>query len=146
MWRNDFPLIRNRREVYLDSAATTQKPEAVIRTVTDLYESCNANVHRSPHRLGREMTELYEGARSRLSAFFGAGDDHCLIFTRGATESVNLVASSALPLLFSRDPKRQEVVVTAAEHHSNFVPWQQQCRRLGETLRWFPWTRRGCRI
>ena len=138
MWRNDFPLIRNWQEVYLDSAATTQKPEAVIRTLTDLYESCNANVHRSPHRLGREMTELYEGARSRLSAFFGAGDDHCLIFTRGATESVNLVASSALPLLFSRDPKRREVVVTAAEHHSNFVPWQQQCRRLGGTLKVVP--------
>ena len=138
MWRNDFPLIRNRQEVYLDSAATTQKPEAVIRTVTDLYESCNANVHRSPHRLGRGMTELYEGARSRLSAFFGAGDDHCLIFTRGGHgvgEPGGLQRPA--PAVFAGSEAAGSVV-TAAEHHSNFVPWQQQCRRLGGTLKVVP--------
>ena len=138
MWRDDFPLIRNQNEIYLDSAATTQKPESVIRTVSGLYETENANVHRSPHRPGRRMTERYELARRRLAQFFGAGESYCGIFTRGTTEAINLAAFRALPMLFAGNGNRREVLVTAAEHHSNFVPWQQQCLRLSGTLRIVP--------
>lgn len=138
MWRDDFPLIRNGTCIYLDNAATTQKPDCVLAAVNGVYETCNANVHRSPHRLGRQMTKRYEEARQSLAGFFGADERYTTVFTRGTTEAVNLVASSVLPYLFDRDAGRREVVVTAAEHHSNFVVWQQWCRRLGGRFRVLP--------
>lgn len=129
--RYEFPLLQQNL-IYLDNAATTQKPECVIRAVSDIYEHCNGNVHRSPHRLGRQATAAYEKARKNVADFFHADDTYEVIFTRGTTESINLAASSLLPEM---GRQRNEVVVTLAEHHSNLVPWQQWCKRLGMKLR-----------
>lgn len=126
-YRKDFPLLQQNL-IYLDNAATTQKPKNVICAIDRQYERCNGNVHRSPHRLGRQTTAAYEGARKNVADFFEADGSYEVVFTRGTTESINLVASSLLPVLRE---ERDEVIVTLAEHHSNFVPWQQWCMRLG---------------
>lgn len=145
-WKEDFPIFRQNTEngrrppmIYLDSAATTQKPSGVLESFR-IYEECNGNVHRAPHRWGRETTKRYERARQTILDFFGGGSGDTLIFTRGTTEGINLVASSFLSVL----PKeRDEVVVTVSEHHSNFVPWQQWCRKLGKRLVVIPVTAEG---
>lgn len=134
MWgsqKKDFPALENMGCVYLDNAATTQKPVCVIECIADQYRSCNANVHRSPHRAGRQVTKAYEDAREQIASFFGADDRWTTIFTSGATEGINLVASS-----FSETYCRpgDRILVFASEHHSNFVPWQQKCLRYGMEL------------
>ena len=121
--RADFPILANRPDLhYLDSAATSQKPRAVLDAITDFYETANANPHRGAYALSVEATDRYDAARKRVAKFVGLGDSDCLIFTRGTTEGINLVATA-----YGRANVREgdEIVITALEHHANFVPWQQ---------------------
>ena len=127
-WRLDFPIlsetVRGKPLVYLDNAATTQKPQSVIDVEASYYRKLNANVHRGVHDLSQRATDAYEAARGKVRSFIGAGHDEEIIFVRGATEAINLVAQSyARPLLKAGD----EIVVSAMEHHSNIVPWQMVC-------------------
>ena len=121
--RADFPIFVNRPELhYLDSAATSQKPRVVLDAIIDFYETSNANPHRGAYALSVEATDRYDAARKSVARFVGLRDSDCLIFTRGTTESINLVASA-----YGRTNVREgdEIVITALEHHANFVPWQQ---------------------
>jgi cysteine desulfurase / selenocysteine lyase len=137
--RDDFPILERRidgkRLVYLDNAATSQKPRPVIQALTEYYEQHNANIHRGVHRLAAEATEAYEEARRKVARFLGAPDAAGLIFTRGTTESINLVAYA-----WGRKVLREgdEVVLTEAEHHSNLVPWQLAAQQTGARLRFIP--------
>ena len=137
--RADFPILQQqvngRPLVYLDNAATAQKPQAVIDTLTRYYTTLNANIHRGVHSLSQAATEEYEGARGKIRRFIGAREDREIIFVRGSTEGINLVAQSfARPRLAPGD----EVLITAMEHHSNIVPWQIVCEQTGATLRVVP--------
>ena len=138
-YREDFPIlsreVHGRPLVYLDNAATTQKPRAVLEAMDALYTTCNANVHRGIHTLSQEATALHEAARERVRSFLNARSTAEIIFTRGTTESLNLVAAS-----FSQAFLREgdEVIVTVMEHHSNIVPWQLARERWGFTLRVVP--------
>ncbi len=119
----DFPLLANNPDLhYLDSAATSQKPRVVLDAIRDFYEASNANPHRGAYALSVLATERYNQARSRIARFLGARDPECLIFTRGTTEALNLVVGSWGRANISRG---DEIVITALDHHSNFVPWQQ---------------------
>lgn len=134
-YREDFPIlsreVHGRPLVYLDNAATTQKPRAVLEAMDALYTTCNANVHRGIHTLSQEATALHEAARERVRSFLNARSTAEIVFTRGTTESLNLVAAS-----FSQAFLREgdEVIVTVMEHHSNIVPWQLARERWGFTL------------
>ena len=138
-YREDFPLlsreVHGQPLVYLDNAATTQKPRAVLAAMDELYTTCNANVHRGIHTLSQEATALHEAARERVRSFLNARSTAEIVFTRGTTESLNLVAAS-----FSQAFLREgdEVIVTVMEHHSNIVPWQLARERWGFTLRVVP--------
>ncbi len=138
-YREDFPIlsreVHDRPLVYLDNAATTQKPRAVLEAMDALYTTCNANVHRGIHTLSQEATALHEAARERVRSFLNARSTAEIVFTRGTTESLNLVAAS-----FSQAFLREgdEVIVTVMEHHSNIVPWQLARERWGFTLRVVP--------
>ena len=138
-YREDFPIlsreVHGRPLVYLDNAATTQKPRALLEAMDALYTTCNANVHRGIHTLSQEATALHEGARERVRSFLNARSTAEIVFTRGTTESLNLVAAS-----FSQAFLREgdEVIVTVMEHHSNIVPWQLARERWGFTLRVVP--------
>ena len=131
--RADFPLLADEPElVYLDSAATSQKPRTVIDAISSVYEHDNANPHRGAYALSVRATERYHAARERVARFLGVSDSRGLIFTRGTTESLNLVASS----WGRRNVEAgDEIVVTASEHHANFVPWQQLALERGARLR-----------
>ncbi len=135
----DFPIldkkVNGRNLVYLDSAATSQKPKQVIDAISDYYRNNNANVHRGIHTLSVEATEAYEGARKKVAGFVGVKDSSEIVFVRNATEAINLVAYSWGRLNIE---KGDEVVVTVAEHHSNFVPWQQLAIENGATLKIVP--------
>jgi len=137
--RKDFPIlhqtVHGKPLVYLDSAATSQKPRAVIDAIEDYYTSDNANVHRGVHLLSERATEAYEGARARIRRFLNAAHSHEIVFVRGATEGINLVAQS-----YGRRAvgPGDEVVITALEHHSNIVPWQMLCEEKGAALRVVP--------
>jgi cysteine desulfurase / selenocysteine lyase len=142
--RADFPILQ--REVnghslaYLDNAATSQKPLAVLQAMDDYYRLRNANVHRGVHTLSEEATALYEGARGRIARFINAPSSKQVIFTRNATEAVNLVAYSwGLDTLKPGD----EVLITQMEHHANIVPWQLITERTGATLRYVPMDPQG---
>ena len=132
--RADFPIltriVNGYPLVYLDSAASSQKPASVIEAISGFYEQQNANVHRSIHTLGEEATERYEAARDSVRAFIGARARPEVIFTRGTTEGVNVVARAMAPTLRPGD----EVLVTEMEHHSNLIPWQMICRERGARL------------
>jgi len=137
--RSDFPIlgtrVRGRPLVYLDNAATTQKPTVVIERLVEYYTHENANIHRGVHALSERATSAFEGARDTVRRFLNAASPHEIIFTRGATESINLVASSlGRQLLRPGD----EVLITAMEHHSNIVPWQLICEATGARLRVAP--------
>lgn len=137
--RSDFPIlgtrVRGRPLVYLDNAATTQKPTVVIERLVEYYTHENANIHRGVHALSERATSAFEGARDTVRRFLNAASPHEIIFTRGATESINLVASSlGRQLLRPGD----EVLITAMEHHSNIVPWQLICEATGAHLRVAP--------
>jgi cysteine desulfurase/selenocysteine lyase len=121
--RQDFPLLVNNPDLhYLDSAATSQKPQAVLDALRDFYETSNANPHRGAYSLSVRATERYRLSRERIARFLGARDPDCLIFTRGTTEALNLVVGSWGRANIARG---DEIVVTALDHHANFVPWQQ---------------------
>jgi cysteine desulfurase/selenocysteine lyase len=141
--RGDFPIleriVNGHRLVYLDSAATSQKPRAVIEAMTRYYERSHANVHRSIHTLGEEATELYEAARDRVQRFIGAPAREEVIFTRGTTDGLNLVADALARRLSPGD----EILITEMEHHSNVVPWQMAARRTGAAVRAVPVTGDG---
>lgn len=137
--RRDFPIlgrtIYDRPLVYLDNAATTQKPRAVVDAICEEYYNENANVHRGVHFLSQQATDLYEQARERVRSFIGAKSANEIVFTRGTTESINLLASS-----FGEKCCHEcdEVIVSAMEHHSNLVPWQMLAERKGVKLRFIP--------
>ena len=127
--RADFPLLAGNPALhYLDSAATSQKPRVVLDAIRDYYEHDNANPHRGAYDLSARATERYHSARERIAAFIGVSDADCLIFTRGTTESLNLVATAWGT---ANVKAGDEIVVTALEHHANFVPWQQLARARG---------------
>jgi len=137
--RREFPILGQRTNgrplVYLDSAATSQKPQAVIDAVSRFYATGNANIHRGVYRLSEAATAQFEGARERVARFLNAPDARTIIFTRGTTESINLVAQSYLrPRLRPGD----EILLTAMEHHSNIVPWQLVAAATGAMLRVAP--------
>ena len=135
--KKDFPLlscqVNHQPLVYLDNAATTQKPQAVIQRIVDFYQQSNANVHRSVNTLSLQATEQYEQARSKVQHWIKAAKPQEIIFTRGATEAVNFIAST-----YGADhiQAQDEIVVTVAEHHSNLVPWQQLAKARGAQLKY----------
>lgn len=137
--RKDFPIlhqeVHGRPLVYLDSAATSQKPQVVLDALADYYARDNANVHRGVHRLSERATEAYEGARGRIQRFLNAAHSREIVFVRGTTEGINLVAQT-----YGRRTvgAGDEVIITALEHHSNIVPWQMLCEETGATLRVVP--------
>ena len=142
--RKDFPILDRtvrggRPLVYLDSANTSQKPRAVIDTMTEFYERHNANIHRATHELGEEATEAYEGARIKAARFIGAADETEVVFTKNVSEAINLVAYAVGSARDGRLALAEgdEIVITEMEHHSNIVPWQLLCQRTGARLRWF---------
>jgi len=131
--RDDFPLLAaNPRLHYLDSAATSQKPSIVLDAMRDFYETSNANPHRGAYALSVAATERYSDARESIAKFLGVSDTDCLIFTRGTTESINVVASAWGRTNVARG---DEIIVTALEHHANFVPWQQLALERGAKFR-----------
>jgi cysteine desulfurase/selenocysteine lyase len=142
--RGDFPILERtldgRRLVYLDSAATAQKPRAVLDALRGYYERSNANVHRSIHTLGEEATELYEGARDRVQAFLHARHREEIVFTRGTTEAINVVVHSWARRALE---KGDEILLSEMEHHSNLVPWFLLAREKGLRLRHVPVTDDG---
>ena len=136
--RSQFPLLRRhvhggRQLVYLDNAATTQKPQVVIDAIRAFYETSNANAHRGGHALGAEATGLYEGARATVAAFLNAQPES-IVFTRGATESINLLAVS-IERTYGQLLNGRTIVISEMEHHANIVPWQVLCQRTGAALR-----------
>jgi cysteine desulfurase / selenocysteine lyase len=142
--REDFPILArmvgDHRLVYLDSAATSQKPRQVIDAESDFYANHNANAHRGLYMLGEEATELYEDARAKLARFLGAPSPDTIVFTRGVTESLNLVAQGwGRKFLRAGD----EVLLTEMEHHSNIVPWQMTAAVTGASLKYIPLTDDG---
>ena len=142
--RKDFPILSrtvyNRPLVYLDNAATTQKPRAVVEAMTEEYYSVNANVHRGVHYLSQQATELHEQARGNVQNFINARSEAEIIFTRGTTESLNLVAFSFGEAFLKEG---DEVLVSVMEHHSNIVPWQMLRDRKGIVLKVIPMTDEG---
>ena len=141
--RKDFPIldqkIGGKPLVYFDNAATTQKPVQVINRIKDYYEFENSNVHRGVHRLSQIATEAYENARKSIGSFINARSEKEIIFTRGTTESVNFLVT----VLDNIINKGDEIIITAMEHHSNLVPWQQVCKRKEAKLKVVPVNERG---
>jgi cysteine desulfurase/selenocysteine lyase len=141
--REDFPILQRRVGerplVYLDSANTSQKPRQVVDAIAEHYLTHNANVARAMHVLGSEATAAFEGGRAKVAGFVGATRPEEIVFTKNASEALNLAASSLGASLRPGD----EVVVSVMEHHSNIVPWQLACQRSGATLRWFDITDDG---
>ncbi|MEK7247180.1 MAG: cysteine desulfurase [Chloroflexota bacterium] len=142
--RKDFPILERKVHgkplVYLDNAATSQKPRQVIDALVRYYENTNANIHRAVHTLGEEATAEYEGAREKVRRFINAPTTESVIFTRNTTEAINLVAYS-----WGRANIREgdEILLTQMEHHSNLVPWQQLAKEKGATVRYVPVTEQG---
>ncbi|MCX4187793.1 cysteine desulfurase [Methylophaga sp. OBS4] len=142
--RRDFPILNQEVNghplAYLDNAASSQKPVQVIEAVSDYYRYDNANVHRGVHRLSQRATDAYEAARNKVRAFVNASSDKEIIFVRGATEAINLVAQSFVrPQLHPGD----EVLISHIEHHANIVPWQMVCDQTGASLKVIPMTESG---
>ncbi len=141
--REDFPILKRKVNgaplVYLDNAATSQKPQQVIDCIVDYYSNYNANIHRGVHTLSQEATDAYEKARKIIQVHFNAAHAHEVLFTSGTTESINLVASGFSEILKTGD----EIIVSALEHHSNIVPWQMLCERTGSILKVIPMNEDG---
>ena len=142
--REDFPIldreVYGKPPIYLDNGATTQKPRQVVEAITDEYYSVNANVHRGVHFLSQQATELHEASRETVRRFINARSSNEIVFTRGTTESINLLASSFAD---SQMKEGDEVIVSVMEHHSNIVPWQLQAARKGIVLKVIPMNDRG---
>jgi len=137
--RKDFPILQERVNgrplVWLDNAATTQKPKSVIERLEYFYEHENSNIHRAAHELAARATDAYEGAREKVRGFLNAGSANEIVFVRGATEAINLVAQSWGSQHIGKD---DEIVISWLEHHANIVPWQRLCREKGAKLRVIP--------
>ena len=148
--RKDFPIFERtirdgKKLVYLDSGATSQKPLSVIEAESNFYKFHNAAVHRGAHQLAEEATDAYEGARLKVAAFLGAREEQ-IVFTKGATESLNLIAyamGNAAPGTRFALTSKDKIVVTEMEHHANLIPWQQLAGRTGAQLSWFEVTPDG---
>ena len=133
--RRDFPIFKNNPDlIFLDNASTTQKPQQVIDTLTHYYENYNSNIHRGIYTIAEKATAAYEETRDKVAAFIGTEDRQSIVFTRGTTESINLVASSWGQNLKPGD----EVLITEMEHHSNIIPWQLICEKTGASLKYIP--------
>lgn len=141
--RKDFPILSRKVNgyplVYLDNAATSQKPQQVIDAIVDYYSNYNANIHRGVHSLSQEATDAYEAARHKIQNHFNAKEAFEIIFTVGTTHGINLVANGFASLLNKGD----EIIVSALEHHSNIVPWQMLCEKTGAVLRVIPMNEEG---
>ncbi|HAO25591.1 MAG TPA: cysteine desulfurase CsdA, partial [Methylophaga sp.] len=142
--RADFPVLHQEINgfplVYLDNAATSQKPRQVIEAVSHYYLHDNANIHRGVHKLSQRATDLYEAARAKVRQFVNANSDKEIIFTRGATEAINLVAQSFVRPMLQPD---DEILISHLEHHANIVPWQILCEQTGAKLKVIPMTQSG---
>ena len=133
--RRDFPIFKNNPDlIFLDNASTTQKPQKVINTLTHYYENYNSNIHRGIYTIAEKATAAYENSRDKTALFIGAKDRQSIVFTRGTTESINLVANSWGQNLQPGD----EVLITEMEHHSNIIPWQLICEKMGANLKHIP--------
>ena len=141
--RAQFPILSttvdNKPLVYLDNAATTQKPQVVLDAITEYYTQCNSNVHRGAHTLADEATRRYESARETVAKFINASKSNEVIWTTGTTESINIVANGAKQIFSKGD----EIIVTEMEHHANLVTWQQVCKATGASLNLAPITEKG---
>ena len=142
--RKDFPLLQTQLYgkplIYLDNAATTQKPQYVLDALSQYYTQYNSNVHRGVHALSQQATEAYEVARRKIAGFINARHDHEIIFTKGTTNGINLVAASFGKKFLSAG---DEVLISAMEHHSNIVPWQMICEEKGAILKVIPISNTG---
>lgn len=142
--RAQFPILHQKVYgkdlIYLDNAATTQKPASVLKAIEQYYSTVNSNVHRGVHHLSQAATEAYENARKKVQQFIGAEQEHEIIFTGGTTEGINLVADCFKKEIIKRG---DSVVITAMEHHSNIVPWQMACEEKGATLKVIPINEKG---
>lgn len=138
--RKDFPVLQNPELIYLDNSATSQKPYSVIRAVTDFYESCNANPLRGLYELAQTATEKYEAAREKVRRFIHAKSTEEIIFTRNATESLNLVAYSYGAMALKPG---DEILVSIMEHHSDMLPWQQAAKRTGAVVKYLECDQQG---
>lgn len=142
--RKDFPIlaqkIHSNQLVYLDNAATTQKPKPVLDQIVEFYTSANSNVHRGTHRLSKQASLLYEQARKTVQEFINAKNSNEIIFTSSATGAINLVADSFGDAFIKRG---DEIIVTEMEHHSNIIPWQKICKEKGASLRVLPLAKQG---
>jgi cysteine desulfurase/selenocysteine lyase len=142
--RDDFPIlartINGKPLAYLDNAATTQKPQVVLDAIASYYTNINANVHRGVHELSARATDAYEAGRERVRQYFNAGSVREIVFTRNATEGINLVAFT---FARARLTPGDEVLISAMEHHSNIVPWQLVCEATGAHLKVAPIDDRG---
>ncbi len=136
--RDEFPIlnriVNNQPLIYFDNAASSQKPRVVLNAIENYYSQFNANVHRGIHTISQEATEMMELSRQKISGFINADMESEIIFTRGTTESINLVAYAMTALLKPSD----EIIITEMEHHSNIVPWQLLCQRTGAKLKFIP--------
>ena len=141
--RNDFPILSRKVNgyplVYLDNAATSQKPQQVIDCIVDYYSNYNANIHRGVHTLSQEATDAYETARKKIQTHFNAKEAYEIIFTAGTTHGINLVANGFSEIL----KKGDEIIVSAMEHHSNIVPWQMLCEKTGALPKVIPMNEEG---
>ena len=142
--REEFPILERevygKRFVYFDNAATSQKPRSVLGLQESIYTESNANIHRAVHRLSAEATDLYEKGRAAVAGFINAQPDGCVVITSGATASFNLLAHSFVQRFVGRG---DVILVSEAEHHSNLVPWQMACERVGAQMRYIPVDSRG---
>jgi len=142
--RTDFPIltqsVHGKSLAYFDNAATTQKPFPVIEAISRFYTEANSNVHRGVHKMSQQATQAYEGARNKIAVFLNASSPAEIIFTRGTTESINLVAFSFGEAFVKEG---DEILISTLEHHSNIVPWQQLCLRKGASLKIIPISDRG---
>lgn len=141
--RKDFPIlnetVNGKPLVYFDNGATSQKPQVVLDAINRYYATYNANIHRGVHHLSQVATQAYEDARGIIARYLGAEKEHEILFTKGTTDSINLVAFSFGELLQAGD----EIIISAMEHHSNIVPWQMLCERKGCVLRVIPMNQQG---
>ena len=137
--RSEFPIFKNRKLTYLDSASTSQKPKVVLDAMKNVYENSNANVHRALYDLGSESTELYESSRELVAKLINANSSKEIVFTSGATASINLLAYS----IGSQLKEGDEILISHMEHHANIVPWQQLVKRTRAKLKYLPLTDKG---
>jgi len=142
--KSDFPILNQKINghdlVYLDNAATTQKPKVVIDTINDYYRKTNSNIHRGVHTLSQRATEHYENARTKIANFINSESEKEIIFVRGTTEAINLVANSYVRPLLNQD---DEIIISQMEHHANIVPWQMICKEIDAKLIILPMNQKG---